>query len=323
VVNILVFSGKKFIDYRIRKVKTMSRYIGRYILIILLALLLGACGGTASTPEPGAVGEETAPEETAPEETEEEAAEGATDETAAEEVAPEKGSLIGSAWQLDFFGEPENPVPALEGTRPTFNILIERYAGFGGCNMYMAGFVAGGPDELRLNAPVTTMSTCDEPEGVMSQESSFIGAMANTVAARLDGENLALYTVGDQRLMTLAPAEPIDMEAATWQLQFMSDGEDLAPLELDTEITAQFADGAISGSAGCNEYSGTVQMDDSSATISDVAATEMACEEPKGVMDQETEYLSVLQAVAGYDLVGSTLLLLDGDGEPILLFNGQ
>ena len=35
-------------------------------------------------------------------------------------------------------------------------------------------------------------------------------------------------------------------------------------------------------------------------------------------MEQEAEYLAVLQAVAGYGLVDGTLLLLDADGDPVL-----
>lgn len=289
----------------------MSRRISKYIFVLILALLLGACGQPASTPEPA---EEATTEETASEEA----------EAPAEEVAPERGSLVGTAWELAFFGEPDAPVPVLEGTRPTFNVLFEQYAGFGGCNMYTAGFVAGGPDELRLNAPVTTLRACTDPEGVMSQESTFIGAMANTVAARLDEGNLVLYTVGDQRLMTLAPAETIDMAATTWLLQFISDGEGLLPVLPNVEVTAHFADGALDGSAGCNEYTGTVEADnEGAATISSVTATEMSCEEPDGVMEQETAYLAALSEVVGYDLIGSTLLLLNSDGESILLYNGQ
>jgi heat shock protein HslJ len=94
---------------------------------------------------------------------------------------------------------------------------------------------------------------------------------------------------------------------------------------LGTTLTADFsADNKISGSAGCNTYSGTYQLDGQSLTISGPLATTMkACAED--VMSQETVFLTNLQAVAGYKLdnVEPQLHLLNGKGQVIVLLKKQ
>jgi heat shock protein HslJ len=46
----------------------------------------------------------------------------------------------------------------------------------------------------------------------------------------------------------------------------------------------------------------------------------MFCAEPIGLMDQETQYLSVLQTAATYVEEAGQLTLLDGAGNPVAVF---
>jgi len=82
-----------------------------------------------------------------------------------------------------------------------------------------------------------------------------------------------------------------------------------------TEITADFDDkGKLTGSAGCNTYNATYTTEGAKITIADVSATEMACDGPDGVMEQEQAYLEALPLAAGYRVEGSRLSLLKADG---------
>ena len=94
-------------------------------------------------------------------------------------------------------------------------------------------------------------------------------------------------------------------------------------MALGSEITAQFADGELTGSSGCNTYSASYQEDDGALTVENLAATDMACDVNEAVMDQEQVYLSVLASVTGHEILGGALALLDASGEPVLLFNAQ
>ena len=84
----------------------------------------------------------------------------------------------------------------------------------------------------------------------------------------------------------------------------------------DTTLTILFGEsGQISGSGGCNNYSGSYKSDGvGSIEIGPLASTMMACADPEGVMDQEMQFLAALQAATVYTIDGSTLEMRDADG---------
>lgn len=94
----------------------------------------------------------------------------------------------------------------------------------------------------------------------------------------------------------------------TGQVWALTDLAGKAPLQ-DTGITIQFGtDGTVSGSSGCNQYSGTYTASGSSLTIdTPLASTMMMCAEP--VMVQETAYQTALAGVKTYTVKGDKLTL--------------
>ncbi len=88
-----------------------------------------------------------------------------------------------------------------------------------------------------------------------------------------------------------------------------------SPLE-GTEITLAFDDGEASGSAGCNSYFGPYTVEGMDGlTFQGLANTEMACLEPEGIMEQETEYLQTLRAATRFTVTDGQLeILADGGG---------
>ncbi len=87
-----------------------------------------------------------------------------------------------------------------------------------------------------------------------------------------------------------------------------------APLP-GTAITASFEDGRISGSSGCNSYSGAYKSNGDEIEIGDLAWTLMACVEPEGVMDQERLIMSFLGDARAYRLAEGQLQIFRSDGE--------
>ena len=167
-----------------------------FLLIIALVFTLAACG-------------EPAPP--SPEEAADEIAETATD-------LKNTVLLTDSAWALEMIGSPGDELPLIEGVTPTLNFFIERYTGFSGCNYYLAAFDTE-VDSIGMYGPTQTVLQCDEPDGVMEQEATFIGILQNSTAYRVDEDKLTLFTVGDQALATLARIEDIPLEGTTWLLK--------------------------------------------------------------------------------------------------------
>ncbi len=115
----------------------------------------------------------------------------------------------------------------------------------------------------------------------------------------VDGSNVATAIVG----VTFGEEEQgPSLEGPTWVLDGTIRG---------TEITAVFNNGLISGSAGCNNYTGRYvtgsATDENTIRISGVTATGALCDAE--ITDQETRYLNALTAVTRYTVQGDELTL--------------
>lgn len=110
-----------------------------------------------------------------------------------------------------------------------------------------------------------------------------------------------------------------------WLLAMLADSNDqLQPVIPGTELGAEFnMEGRVSGSAGCNDFASNYSSEGRSLSITIPAMTRKSCVEPKGIMIQETNFLSKLTAVTTYQIDGSELQLFDNEGNVILVFKAQ
>ena len=69
--------------------------------------------------------------------------------------------------------------------------------------------------------------------------------------------------------------------------------------------------GTVTGTGGCNTFSGEVTIDGSDLTFGPLASTQMACEED--VSNQEQAFFTALQGVTGYTIDDEGRLVLEGD----------
>ena len=113
-------------------------------------------------------------------------------------------------------------------------------------------------------------------------------------------------------------------EGTTWVLVSYGDPSDPKAALEDLEVTAVFSresatgPGELNGFAGCNTYFGSFATDGNELTIGDLGSTMMACEE--GIMDQEDQYLSALEAASSYSIEGSLLEISYDGGAEVLNF---
>ena len=88
------------------------------------------------------------------------------------------------------------------------------------------------------------------------------------------------------------------------------------PIEGST-LTISFEDGQIHGSAGCNSYGGSYEVNGGKITVSEIFATLMACPEPEGLMEQETMFLQFLGNAQRYEIVDGQLRIFGSDHEAL------
>lgn len=77
-------------------------------------------------------------------------------------------------------------------------------------------------------------------------------------------------------------------------------------------ITARFDGGQVSGSGGCNNYTGSYQVDGERINVSGIAITEKACITPEGVMGDEQVFIDMLRGADRFVLEGDQLSIYQG-----------
>jgi heat shock protein HslJ len=81
------------------------------------------------------------------------------------------------------------------------------------------------------------------------------------------------------------------------------------------------AEDRISGSTGCNRFTGTYQQDGTALKFSPLAVTKMACPPPLDAL--ERSFLQAMAATAKVRESGKTIELLDAGGNVKLRLQGQ
>jgi len=95
-----------------------------------------------------------------------------------------------------------------------------------------------------------------------------------------------------------------DLRDVTWMLvSYLADieAEDLTELIPETKIDLAFdEEDNFTGIAGCNTYNGRYVTDGKKIILTTGTLTQIICQEPAGVMDQEVLYISLLKQVEEY-----------------------
>lgn len=110
--------------------------------------------------------------------------------------------------------------------------------------------------------------------------------------------------------VTTSPADADFLAGTSWEARRLSDGDVISPVIAGAVPTIEFGSNgrSVSGSTGCNLYSGEVAVGAGTIAVSDVAVTERACLKP-GVMDQEALFLDILTGADTFTLADGTLEL--------------
>ncbi|XWK88465.1 MAG: META domain-containing protein [Phormidium sp.] len=88
----------------------------------------------------------------------------------------------------------------------------------------------------------------------------------------------------------------------SWRLANMAESNLPTPMvpPQETELTANFSQGRITGSGGCNRFMGSYEIKGDRLTINQLASTFKACQEP--IMNQESKYMKALQGAQRFEL---------------------
>ncbi|MEJ2759358.1 MAG: META domain-containing protein [Anaerolineales bacterium] len=93
-------------------------------------------------------------------------------------------------------------------------------------------------------------------------------------------------------------------------------GKDILPNGNQPTIT--FSGGLASGNSGCNGWQGEYTIDGTNLTFGELSGSEIFCENPAGIMEQEDAFLQMLGDAASYELNGDQLTIYTSSGEALV-----
>lgn len=217
-------------------------------------------------------------------------------------------------WELSALDFGAGLEPLIPRTRITLQMEEGRISGSSGCNRYT------GPIDVEADGSVTigdlagTMMACPEP--VMAQEQTYLRLLRRADRVRMSGGRLEVV-IGDDRVLVYERLQAsLDGEWVLWG--YDNGRQAIVSVQAGTEITARFEGGVMAGTAGCNRYRSSCEVDGEELDLGPLMTTRMAC--APEIMEQEARFLGLLERVASYRIDDTGLDLRDGDGRRILRF---
>ena len=222
----------------------------------------------------------------------------------------ESQNLAETGWRLDSLGEAGVVVDAVV----TLDFVDDgRLTGETGCNSFNGPYQSDG-DASSIGPLAVTRAACPDPARA-AMETAYLAALERAETYRIDEHVLTFYGQNDRVLAELARFDPT-LEGSSWTVLAYNNGNQaVVSVILDTQITAEFdQDGIVSGSGGCNDYTGPYETEEQRISIGPVAATKQLCGSPGGIDDQEAAYVAALESAELWVIRGDILELRREDG---------
>ena len=195
-------------------------------------------------------------------------------------------------------------IPWADSSGASITFENGKASGSTGCNRFSASY-SGSGSELTFGPIATTQMACIGAN--QAQEQAFLRKLEQVRSVAFSNGTLILSDGDGKELLRFTEASP----TGNWTVTAFLQANAVSSPIVDTKITADFdGQGNLTGFAGCNDYHGTYTLEQNRLQISALGATSKHCAEPKGVAEQEQQYLSVLPKTASYELQGENLTLL-------------
>ena len=232
--------------------------------------------------------------------------------------------LEGTRWVLAALGDDDNSlVSALPGVEATATFENGRVSGKSSCNQYGAAYTLDGHYLSITGHMMSTMMACPEP--IMRQEQQFQAALQTAATYAINDSILTIADAAGEPALIMKAEIPATLIGTNWVARNYNNGKQaVVSILAGSTLTAQFsADGKITGSSGCNNYTAGYTLDGKRISIGPAAGTRKMCAKPEGVMEQESLYLTALPTAASYRIEGDLLELRTDAGSLVASYTAQ
>jgi heat shock protein HslJ len=224
-------------------------------------------------------------------------------------------SLEATSWRLsEYLAESGELQPVIPDSVINARFAAGKVSGSAGCNRYFGAYTLGGNNRLLFDDRMgSTQMAC--AQSLADQERRYLALLAAVNSREIRDGMLLLRDKQGQLVLQYRAEAPLTLENTSWQATGINNGRGgVVSSAATARVIAMFANGKVSGSSGCNNYSAKYEINDSQITIGRITTTRWQCTEPEGVMVQEREFLQALAAATQYILTAGRLELRDGKG---------
>jgi heat shock protein HslJ len=220
------------------------------------------------------------------------------------------GDVTGEVWGLTLLND---KAPLAGSSISALFTSGGKLGGSSGCNQYSGSYKITG-DSFQITSPLaSTMMACSQE--LMDQETAYLSALNEVKKFSVTGDQLTFSDANNKSLLVYK-AQSQDLAGTSWTVIAYNNGKQaVTSVVAGSNITIDFGtDGIVSGTGGCNTYTGSYKVTENQISIGPLASTRMFCGEPAGIMDQETQFLLAMETAATYKIEASTLELRTQDG---------
>ena len=237
---------------------------------------------------------------------------------------PQEPALTGTTWGWVSTTDPQGETAVTDPSRYTILFNEDGSANIkADCNNVGASYTVDGGSISIVLGP-STLAAC--PPDSLDQQ--FLAGLSSAAVYFFEEGDLFMDMAADAGTMRFTAQTGSDQTPPTPEnpaggaegtnfnvVSFGAIGAEQAVLE-GTSLTALFSQTQVSGSAGCNDYTGTLTPVEDHFIIGPIATTQKLCNDPAGIMEQEQAFLTALEATAGFawvnDKVGDSTIITSG-----------
>jgi heat shock protein HslJ len=220
--------------------------------------------------------------------------------------------LEANDWLLD---RADSSLTVPDGNPVTLTFRGDTVSGMAPCNDYHGRFALD-DDSVEIGPLAVTRRAC--APSTMRAEDEFFRALQGSTRAHQSGDRLVL-TNGGTRL-SFQNFVAADALAGEWSVTDVGRGDALSSVIAGSGPTVTFhPDETLTLSTGCNTATSSWQLDGDALAVDHMRLTLKQCDQPAGVMDQETALVSALQSASRVDIAPGRLFVLDDAGRIALV----
>ena len=170
---------------------------------------------------------------------------------------------------------------------------------------------------LRIEMGPMTLMACGEA----SLGDRFLANLGGANSYFLRDGNLFIELKFDSGSMKFSPQAP-GLVGTRWRVTGVNNGRGALEGVLgDPALHLYFGEaGALDGSAGCNHFSASFTISGDRITIGQALSTRKFCQDPPGIMAQETAFLSALPKALRFEQTGDRLEMRMADDALVATF---